>query len=374
MKWKLKHNFTYDEVLDIYKIINTYNNVKLNCKHKDKIFNFEMYYMSNVVEILNILKSKIYVHGKYNIFSIIEPKCRIIMSENMKDKIINHLVSHYILFPLIEPMLIETNVATRDNKGTKAGITYMKKYINSLKENYNEFYVLKCDISKFFYSIDHEILLDKLGKIIKDKDIYNLLKEIINSTNYPYLEKEIQKIIDERKKEISRLDISENEKRIKYEELNRIPLYTNNKGLPIGNMSSQIFAIFYLNDVDHFIKEKLKIKYYIRYMDDMILIHPEKGYLKYCLKEIEKKVNEFKLSINSKTQIIEIHEGVTFLGYKFILRGKKLYMLMNSKTKKRINKRIKSVNKKERQIFLKERYNGYLIHGNTKGFIYSKSK
>lgn len=137
-------------------------------------------------------------------------------------------------------------------------------------------------------------------------------------------------------------------------------------------MSSQIFAIFYLNDLDHFIKEKLRIKCYIRYMDDLVLFHPDKEYLKYCLQEIEKKVKELKLSINSKTQIIEIHKGVTFLGYKFILKNNKVYMLMNSKAKKRINKKLKHINKKERKEYLRHRYNGYLAHGDTKGFIYSK--
>ena len=366
------HNFTYDYLLDTYKIINIYDRIKSNCKHKDKIFNFEMFYMSYVIEVLEILKSKKYKHGKYNVFTILEPKCRIIMSESMRDKIVNHLVSHYILFPLIEPKLIETNVATRTDKGTKAGIYYMKKYINTLNLNYKKFYVLKCDISKFFYSIDHEVLLDMLKKIIHDKDVYNLVEEIINSTNYTYLGETIKGLINKRKNEISKLNISDNEKRIKYAELDRIPLYSYNKGLPIGNMSSQIFAIFYLNDLDHFIKEKLRIKCYIRYMDDLVLFHPDKEYLKYCLKEIEKKVHELKLSINSKTQLIEIHQGVTFLGYKFVLKNNKVYMLMNSKAKKRINKKLKKINKKERKEYLRQRYNGYLTHGNTKGFIHSK--
>ena len=119
--------------------------------------------------------------------------------------------------------------------------------------------------------------------------MYNLCKEIIDSTNYTYLGETIKLLINNRKKYISKLDIFENEKNIKYDELDKIPLYDFNKGLPIGNMSSQIFAIFYLNDLDHFIKEKLRIKCYIRYMDDLILVHEDKEYLNYCLKQIEEK-------------------------------------------------------------------------------------
>lgn len=364
-------SFKYDNILDIYKLLHIYKKIKCNCKHKDKIVRFEMFQSSYITEILGILKSRNYKHGRYNIFIILEPKSRIIMSENMCDKIINHILSQYIYFPLIEPMLIDTNVATRNNKGTKAGINYMKKYINYMKQKYKNFYVLKCDVSKFFYSIDHDILLEKLRKIIIDDDLYNISKEIINSTNYTYLGETIKKLIENRKKYISKLDITENEKKIKYKELDKIPLYEINKGLPIGNMSSQIFAIFYLNDLDHFIKEKLKIKCYIRYMDDLIIIHENKEYLKYCLNEIKKKMSDVNLSLNSKTQIIEIHNGICFLGYKFILKNNKVYMLIGSKAKRRINKKIKLV--KDKKKFLKERYNGYLVYGNTRGFIYSKS-
>ena len=373
MKQTRINYFKYDIIVDIYKLLDVYYRIKSNCKHKDKIVKFEMFQSSYITEILGILRSKNYKHGRYNIFIILDPKSRIIMSENMTDKIINHMISHYILFPLIEPMLIDSNVATRTNKGTKAGIYYMKKYINHMKQKYDKFFVLKCDVSKFFYSIDHEILLEKLQKIIVDEDIFKLIEEIINSTNYPYLGETIKGLIERRKKYISKLDISDYEKKIKYDELDRIPLYDFNKGLPIGNMSSQIFAIFYLNDLDHYIKEQLKIKCYIRYMDDLILIHEDKDYLKYCLKEIEKKMSEVRLSLNSKTQIIEIHNGISFLGYRFILKNNRVYMPIGSKAKRRINRKIKLIKRKDKKEFLRRRYNGYLAYGDTKGFMHSKS-
>ena len=119
--------------------------------------------------------------------------------------------------------------------------------------------------------------------------------------------------------------------------LDKIPFYEKGKGLPIGNMTSQILAIFYLNDLDHYIKEKLGIQCYIRYMDDLILIHHDVNYLKKCLRQIEEKVHELRLSLNEKTQIYEVtNQGFPFLGYRFVLRKKRLYILLLSNAKKRI--------------------------------------
>ena len=305
----------YNDILDIKKIENSYSQIKKNTKHKQKILNYELFYTSNIVNLLNKLKNKTYNHGKYNIFIIKDPKIRVIMSENMEDKIVNHLVSNYILYPLIEPKLIDMNVATRKNKGCKAGIIYIKKYINQLKNKYPKIYILKCDITKYFYSIDHQILLNKIKKLNLDDDLFNLIKNIIDSTNYDYISDYIKKT-----------------------KIDKIPTYEKGKGLPIGNMSSQILAIFYLNELDHYIKEKLQIKHYVRYMDDFILIHPSKEYLEYCKNKINEKIVELKLELNKKTQICEIHNGIVFLGYRFILKNQKLYTLISAKNKIKIKK------------------------------------
>ena len=132
-------------------------------------------------------------------------------------------------------------------------------------------------------------------------------------------------------------------------------------------MTSQIFAIFYLNDLDHYIKEKLHVKYYERYMDDFILIHHDKEYLKYCLKKIEIQIKNLNLKLNDKTQIYELHNGLPFLGYKFILKGKKLHILLSNNCKKRIKKRYKS----EKNINIQKIYNGHLINTDSKNFIHS---
>lgn len=224
----------------------------------------------------------------------------------------------------------------------------------------DKIYVLKCDIAKYFYSIDQEILLEKLSGLIDDEKVFNLVKEVIISTNNNYVNECINKSIDKEIKRLKTLSINDYQEHIN--SLKSIPLYQKGKGLPIGNMTSQILAVYYLNDLDHYIKEKLRIKYYVRYMDDFILFHEDREYLKYCLGEIEKKLAEVKLKLNKKTQILEIHHGFCFLGYRFVLKGKKLLMLLSSDTKKRVIKRVKYIKKNKPESLDKTLagYNGYL--------------
>ena len=150
--------------VSVYDINEVYKEVRKNVHNKNKIYRFENYYSLNISKIKEVLDSGRYDVGKYNIFLIREPKYRIIMSQNIFDKVINHIVSRKFLY-VLDRVLIDSNVATRKNRGTKAGIYYMKKYINKLKENYDNFYVLKCDIHKFFYSIDHNVLIKQIKKL-----------------------------------------------------------------------------------------------------------------------------------------------------------------------------------------------------------------
>lgn len=213
-------------------------------------------------------------------------------------------------------------------------------------------------------------MIEKLSRLIKDKDIIDLLITIINSTDLDYIKKNINFAINKMLEKLESSNISENEKLKIIKELNKIPMYKKGKGLPIGNISSQIMAIFYLNDLDHFIKEKLKCKYYIRYMDDLILFSNDKRYLDYCLVEIEKFLISLKLNLNDKTKIYEIHNGVSFLGYKFIVKNQRLYVLIDTKTKKRIKKTMKALDKKPYFLSYKSSYNGYLCHADSGNFVY----
>ncbi len=361
---------TYDDILSIDKIMEVYKNICLNTRHKTKLVKFELSFSVNVTKILLILRMRKYKHGNYSIFLIKEPKYRIIMSECIFDKIVNHLISKYVLLPLLIPKLIDTNVATRKGKGSKAGIDYLKKYINKLKQKEGPIYILKCDISKYFYNINHNILINKLKKDIPDKELQKIVVEIINSTDHSYINNQIDNLI---KKEINYLKekgISDLE--IKIKELSNLPRYNKGTGLPIGNETSQILAIYYLNELDHFIKEKLKIKYYIRYMDDFILLHHDKNYLKYCKEQIAIYVHKLGLELNKKTQIYDLDKGLNFLGYKFKLKGKKLIILINNQTKKRVKRKLRKMKKRKAKNYnqVKASYNGYFKMANAKNFVH----
>lgn len=365
-----KYIISYDDIVSINKIKDVYDGIYKNTCHKAKLVRFELTKTSNIVKIYNTLKNKHYNHLKYNIFIIQEPKYRIIMSELMYDKIVNHLISKYVLIPTLSRKLIEQNVATRTGKGSKEGIRYMKKYINSIKENYDNVYILKCDISKYFYNIDHEILINKLSHENFDKDILRVLINIISSTNNDYINDLIDSSIS---REISHLeDMNIYDLEAKKKQLYSLPRYRKGKGLPIGNETSQLLAIYYLNELDHYIKEQLHIKYYVRYMDDFILIHHDKEYLKKCLNLINKKLSYLKLSLNKKTQIYNLKSGVNFLGYKFILKNKKLVILLNNQTRKKIKRKLRKARKNNINFYKKSlaSYNGYFKVSTTNNFVY----
>ena len=163
--------------------------------------------------------------------------------------------------------------------GADYGIKLIKKYIEKIKK-YGKFYILKLDISKYFYNIDHDILKSMLKGRLDDFS-YNIICKIMDSTNELYINDKIIKLKNNELKYNYRIN-----------EIKEIPIYRYDKGLPIGNMTSQFLAIYYLYKLDHYIVHDLKIKYMIRYMDDYILIHYDKNYLKKCLLDISEKLEK----------------------------------------------------------------------------------
>ena len=246
------------------------------------------------------------------------------MSLSVKDKVINHFVTRYILEAKLSKYLDCRNVATRKGMGTDYAIKKVIKYINILKRKYKTFYVLKLDISKYFYSIDHGVLKGLLIDKLDDYE-YNIVSDIIDTTNKEYINKKIKYL----------------EKKYNVE----LPKYEYDKGLAIGNLSSQFLAILYLSKLQHYITNNLHIKF-INYMDDYILIHNSKEYLKYSLELIENKINnEYKLKLNSKKTIISnSNQGISFLGYTFRVKNNKTIVKLNTNTKKNIRKGIKRAN------------------------------
>lgn len=365
----MKPKVSYEDLKDIKKIEEMYKIIRSKTKNRGKLHKFELFYSSNIISILYVLKKHAYIHSHYNIFLVKEPKYRIIMSEIMSDKIINHLVSKYVLQPGIYPHLIPQNVATRENKGTKEGIRYVKQYINKLKINNDKIYVLKCDIKKYFYSIDHELILEKIKRFITDPEIYKIMENIISSTDAPYVNEQIKKVVKNEIDHIKKLNILD--KDLKIAELKKIPIYPKGKGLPIGNMTSQLLAIYFLNDLDHYIKEQLHCKYYIRYMDDFIIFDTDREKLKELKKIIETKLTEFKLELNKKTNIYDLNHGFGFLGYHFFLKGKKLIIKVNPQTKRRIKKKMRKLKKINAPNYdqVKASYMGYFKVAHSKNLL-----
>ncbi|MGN1269591.1 MAG: reverse transcriptase domain-containing protein [Clostridia bacterium] len=286
---KRKSNL-YENIYCLENIFDAFDEICKNTRNKRKVRNYREYKCIYVSRVYSTLKNKNYVVGPYNVFTIYEPKQRRIVSQTMHDKIINHLVSRHILYPALLPCLVDVNVASRKNMGTKKGVELATNYHKICRTKYEKYYILKCDISKFFASIDHNILKQKLKRKIKDKDALNIVFSIIDS---------------------------------------------DEAGLSIGNMTSQVLAIFYLNDFDHFVKEQLKIKYYVRYQDDFLLFHQSKSYLKYCLLEIQKFLSKEKLTLNSKSRIYTSNNNFTFLG-----RNKKGKYVRYRNVSRKLNKKL----------------------------------
>ena len=237
---------------------------------------------------------------------------------------------------------------------------------------------MKLDIKKYFYNIDHNMLKNILSKNIKDKDALNILYSIIDSTNNICVNKRISKLKDDRINYLGSSNLINKNSLI--EETKRIPLYKHGKGVALGNQTSQAFGLIYLCDFNYFLKEKLHLKYVINYMDDFIILHHDRKYLKKCLTEIiDILKNDYKLDVNiKKTKVDNISNGIDFLGYRFFLRDNKLFMRLRTRTKKRFKRKVKYIsrlyndkyiNKKDYKIMISS-YNGLLKWGNCNNLFY----
>lgn len=265
---------------------------------------FEINALESISYLIYWLNRRKYNMGNYLTFKVFEPKERIIMALPFSDKVVQQYLCDYILEPAMERHFIYDTYACRKKKGVHAGLNRLEYF---MKRHYNRYgydgWILKCDIKSFFYSIDHDVLKEMLFRLLNDhKGVHWIFEIIIDSTSNP--------------------------------------------GIPLGNQTSQWFANFYLSELDHFIKEKLRVKHYIRCADDFVLVHNDKNYLRYCLVEIQKYVEDkLKLQLNQKTHIFPLHNGVDFLGFHMYLTktGKVVRKIRrNSKTKMR--RKIKKFN------------------------------
>lgn len=277
---------------------------------------FEADYESNLIELCAEINQGSYQLGKSIAFMVSKPVKREIFAADFRDRVVHHLIINK-LNPLFEKVFIHDSYACRLGKGTHFGIRRADRFIRKCSHNYtNDCYVLKLDIQGFFMHIDKHILFTRLTDFIKDK---------YQQADQSILLSLCQKIIynDPTQNCIIKGDRSL---------WNGLPpdksLFHSrpNCGLPIGNLTSQIFANFYMNVFDHFIKHDLGVRYYCRYVDDFLLVHQDRNYLKSLIPQIADFLqSQLQLTLHPKKIYLEHYtHGVQFLGV--VIKPHRIYV------------------------------------------------
>lgn len=288
-------------------------------KRKD-VTEFSIHFMDNIITLHKKLKDKTYRHGKYYAFKINDPKPRDIHKALVRDRIVHHAL-YRILLPYFDKKFIYDSYSCRIDKGTHRAVNRFRFFSRKVSRNNTQTaWVLKCDIKKFFASIDHAILKRTLEKHIVDKDILWLFGQIIDS------------------------------------------FHTKDAtctGLPLGNVTSQLLINVYMNEFDQFMKRKLKVKYYVRYADDFVILHSDKHYLENLIPKISDYLEiHLKLSLHpEKVFIKSFSSGVDFLGWVHFPH----HRVLRTTTKRRMFKKLKLRRTKDTVAS----YLGLLKHGNT---------
>ena len=306
-------NNLFDKVTDFNNLFAAYRAARKGKKYDSEILPFEFYAEENLLKLKEQLEKQTYRHGGYREFIVNDSKKRRIQAAPFRDRVVHHALCN-IIEPLFEQTFIFDSYACRKEKGTHKAVKRLKVFLRSFafaereRERKNtgcRIYCLQCDISKYFDSINHRILFEILQRKIADEKVLRLIKEILDSNNA-----------------------------------------VTGKGIPIGNLTSQLFANVYLNELDRFVKRVLKRRYYIRYMDDFLIF----GESKQELWQVKEAIAEFlktKLDLNlypRKAVVFQASRGIEFLGYKVFAE----YRTLKRGTVKRIIKKLKNYKRKIR--------------------------
>lgn len=325
-------NFSsYSEIISLENLFGAWNVFKKGKRNKKDVVLFERHLEDNIFQLHELLKSKTYKHGIYTSFYVNDPKRRHIHKACVKDRIIHQILYDY-LYPIFNKSFIFNSYSCRKDKGTHKGVKRLVLFTRRVSKNYRrDCWALKLDIYRFFASVDHLILLEHIKNKVKNEDILWLIKQVIVSF--------------------------ETDK---------------GKGIPLGNLTSQIFSNIYLNEFDQFMKHTMKIKYYLRYADDFVIISKETRLLYQCINTSQQFLeNSLKLQLHpNKIVLRRLEWGIDFLGYIILPNG---VILPRTKTKKRmfnnIETRIKEFYRGEVDDFTKgqtlQSYFGYLEHANS---------
>jgi retron-type reverse transcriptase len=296
------------------KLLIAWNKFSKGKKNRSDVEQIDFEIETILYSIATDIIQNTYQHGEYTKFIVCDPKERIIHKATVRDRIMHQYVA-LELFEATEKIFIHDSYSCRTGKGVHAGVGRLRHFVQSVTDNDNRIaYYLKCDIRKFFDRIDHAVLLKYLEKM-SDPVIFNIIKNVIASFHT----------------EIG-------------------------KGLPLGNVTSQLFANVYMNTFDHFLKHDKRIKYYIRYADDFIILHHDKLFLENVLLEMKDfLMRELYLEIHPNKVILgKVSQGIDFLGYVVFPK----YTKIRPKTERRILKHMKIKGKKETL----ESYKGFIKH------------
>lgn len=290
----------FEKVIDFQNLHGAWQRAARSKRKKVYVNEFFASLEENLFQIKHELEAGAYTWGAYYTFEISDSKKRIISAPVFRDRVVHHAIGR-VIEPIFDRNFIKNSFACRVGKGTLAGVRAYEKIINGHPELV---YALKGDIQKYFPSIDHRILFSLIQRKIKDKKLLDLLESLIFTGQ--------------------------------------------GKGIPIGNLTSQLFANIYLDKFDHYLKEDLRVHYYLRYMDDFVVMHQDKDYLQ----EVRKKGEEFlkeKLLLTlhpHKRHISKIDNGLTWLGYR-VFQG--YYQRVRTRNVVNFRRRLKRLEKAYRK-------------------------
>jgi len=308
----------YSEIISVENLLLAWREFARGKRNKSGVQIFQLRLMEHILSLHNDLRNKTYRHGQYQHFRIADPKPRDIHKASVQDRLLHHAV-YRKLYPFFDRTFIADSFSCRLGKGTHKAINRFRAFAYKVSKNHTRTcFVLKCDIRKFFANIDHEILFSILSVYIPNADILGLLKNIVSS-------------------------------------------FSSGKigvGLPLGNLTSQLLVNIYMNEFDQFVKHKLRIKNYIRYADDFVILDSDRDKLERIVRYIVLFLHDrLKLELHpDKVSIKTLASGVDFLGWVYFFD----HRVLRTATKKRMFRKLAMSDKPE----VLESYIGLLSHGN----------
>ncbi|MCL2467576.1 MAG: reverse transcriptase domain-containing protein [Micrococcales bacterium] len=324
----------YDIMCDFERLYHAHEAARRGKQNKRDVVAFEMNLAENLCHLRDELKHRTYHPRPYHRFVVLDPKRRDIEAPAYRDRVVQHCLCDEILRPALDPRLVYDNAACRIGKGTHFALDRVSRFLREHHRRHGAAgYILKFDVRHYFASIDHEILQERLRKVFRSPDLLALLGTIIQSS-----------------------------------------ASVSGKGLALGNQASQWFALYYLDAVDRLVKEELRVRHYSRYMDDGVLIHPSRDYLKACLDRIVEQAALLKIEMNDKTQIAPISQGIKYLGFHLYLTDSGMVVRkVNRSTAIRMRRCLAAVAARyshgDANVYdVQQRVNSYvahLSHGNT---------